>query len=224
MGCLVTSSSIPPSAGLVQLSHLAGQGLPPTWSTHPLGHLLGSVISNAIPMLMAHQLLLSSRPRNPNAHSELPPGYLQSISKSCPKPSPNLPGPLHYRVPCQLVTMPSSSCWGHNPGVLSASSPSPHLPLIYPANSVGSTFTNSGIGPCLASCMITIWPEPRHPSHRPHWLPGRAPCHPQCVVTSTVHCLSPLESSVTRQGSGSLLTEVSPAPSASTRQAHRAIG
>lgn len=66
---------------------LAGVLLPPS----PLTSLAvsGSTISNTISSTMTHQLLPSSRPRNPNAHLELPPGYLQSISKpTCLKPSP----------------------------------------------------------------------------------------------------------------------------------------
>lgn len=66
---------------------LAGVLLPPS----PLTSLAvsGSTISNTISSTMTHQLLPSSRPRNPNAHLELPPGYLQSISKPTRlKPSP----------------------------------------------------------------------------------------------------------------------------------------
>lgn len=122
--------------------------------------------------------------------------------------APNLLNPLHYRVPSQPVTMPSSSCLGHTPGIFSASSPLRLLPLIYPADSVDSTFPNSGIGACLTSYMTTIWPDPRHPfrdlSHSPHWSPGCALATCSLFLTSTAQSLSPLGGSFTRQGSRSL--------------------
>lgn len=77
---------------------LAGVLLPPS----PLTSLdvSGSTISNTI-STMTHQLLPSCRPRNPNAHSELPPGYLQSISKPTrlkPSPQPSQPAPLQAPI------------------------------------------------------------------------------------------------------------------------------
>lgn len=81
---------------------------------------------------MTHQLLPSCRPRNPNAHSELPPGYLQSISKPTrlkPSPQPSQPAPLQAPISADnnaILQLLGTQTW-HLLCLLSFTSSTAHL-------------------------------------------------------------------------------------------------
>ena len=123
---------------------------------------------------------------NPNTYSELPHGYLVSVSKSTHAKAHSLPQPVPYMVPFQLKTM-VFSCLGQKPGVLPCplSFTSSTAPL---ARKFCPVLPQHLLSPAMSHLLhyhhLASATTPMDRCHHPQWE-GCGPCPP--VVLSLIH-------------------------------------